>query len=601
MASECDTSDPVLDKKVKQWLAWDKNVITREEVLELVQGKKLKELHARFDKHIEFGTAGLRAGMEAGPARMNDLTVIQASQGLLRHLEAVNPDCKTQGVVIGYDARHNSKRFAALTSAVMLHAGVPVFLFSNIVPTPFVPYTIKKYGCAAGVMVTSSHNPKGDNGYKVYWGNGAQIIPPHDKGIANHINQNLEPWPNSWDTSIVESSPLKRDLLEEVEKVYTNDLQKKCLHRSINQSTKLRFTYTAMHGVGTRFVQMAVEAFGLPPLVLVKEQVEPDPEFPTVKYPNPEEGKSALDLAQKTADENNSTVILANDPDADRFALAEKQKDGSWKIFSGNEVGALLGWWLFFCYKEKEQNYNGDDVYMVASTVSSKILQAIGKKEGFHFEETLTGFKWMANKANDLTQDGKTVLFAFEEAIGFMCGIEVLDKDGVATAVIVAEMAAYLATINTTCTEQLQEIYKIYGYHCSNNSYFLCLHPPTITSIFERIQKFENGHYPSSCGQYKIRGIRDLNTGYDSNQPNKQAVLPVSKSSQMITFTFENGCVATLRTSGTEPKIKYYTEMCADPSRSDRDKIKEELDAVVQALVDNFLEPEKNKLIPKGK
>lgn len=238
------------------------------------------------------------------------------------------------------------------------------------------------------------------------------------------------------------------------------------------------------------------------------------------------------------------------------------------------------------------------NVYMLATTVSSKILKAIALKEGFHFEETLPGFKWIGSRVKDLLDNGKEVLFAFEESIGFMCGTAVLDKDGVSAAVVIAEMASYLETKNLTLAQQLTEIYEMYGYHISKTSYFLCYEPPTIKRVFEKLRNFDSPKsYPKSCGAYGILHVRDVTTGYDSSQLNKKSVLPTSKNSQMITFTFQNGCVATLRTSGTEPKIKYYAEMCARPEQSDTTFLEDQLQKVIEALIENFLEPSKNGLI----
>jgi phosphoglucomutase/phosphopentomutase len=215
-----------------------------------------------------------------------------------------------------------------------------------------------------------------------------------------------------------------------------------------------------MHGVGYQFSVDVFKAFNHKPFIPVKQQIEPDPEFPTVKFPNPEEGKSALNLSIETANANNSTIILANDPDADRLAIAEKLPNNNWKIFNGNEIGALLGWWLWHSFHEKNKNADPKDVYMLYSTVSSNILNAIAQVEGFNCEDTLTGFKWMANRAVELIKQGKTVLFAFEEAIGFMCGTRVLDKDGITAEAIVAEMAVYLHAVEKrTLNEQLGWIY----------------------------------------------------------------------------------------------------------------------------------------------
>ncbi|RXN25513.1 phosphoglucomutase-2 [Labeo rohita] len=564
------TGDIRLDQAVTQWLQYDKNPKTAAAVRSMVKDKAMSELQKCFGARMEFGTAGLRAAMGPGVSRMNDLTIIQTTQGFCAYLEQCFTDLKQRGVVIGFDARANppsggsSKRFACLAASVFISRGVPVYLFSDITPTPYVPFTVSHLGLCAGVMVTASHNPKQDNGYKVYWANGAQIIPPHDKGIAAAIEQNLEP--------------------------------------ELNKNSEVKIVHTSVHGVGHIFVQAAFKAFDLHPPYAVEEQKDPDPEFPTVKYPNPEEGEGVLTLSFALADKEGATVILANDPDADRLAIAQKQESGQWRVFTGNELGALLGWWIFQCWKQQKDEGKASikDVYMLSSTVSSKILRAIAVKEGFHFEETLTGFKWMGNRARELLDQGKTVLFAFEEAIGYMCSPAVLDKDGVSAAAIAGEFVSYLASKNITLSHQLRSIYEEYGYHISKNSYFICHNQDTIKGMFERLRNYDGKNsYPKECGGFAITAVRDLTTGYDSNQPDNKAVLPTSKSSQMITFTFANGGVATIRTSGTEPKIKYYTELCAAPGNSDLNQLKTELDNLVDAIVEHFYQPEKNNLTPR--
>lgn len=596
--------DARLDKAVTDWLTWDKNPKTLELVKQMVADGKKEDLQACFGSRMEFGTAGLRAAMGPGISQMNDLTIIQTTQGFCRYLEKNINDLKERGVVIGYDARAHpasggsSKRFARLAATTFVSQGIKVYMFSDITPTPFVPYAVTHLKLCAGIMVTASHNPKQDNGYKVYWENGAQIIPPHDSGIAQSIEENLEPWPTAWDDTVIDDSSLLQDPYQSINKDYFKDIQKHCFHRDINKASKVKFVHTSVHGVGHKFVQSAFKAFDFSPPLPVEEQKDPDPEFTTVKYPNPEEGKGVLKLSFALAEKEGARIILANDPDADRLAVAEKQESGEWKVFSGNELGALLGWWIFTCWKEKNQDPEAvKNVYMLASTVSSKILRAIAVKEGFHFEETLTGFKWMGNRAKQLIDQGKTVLFAFEEAIGYMCCPFVLDKDGVSAAVIAAELASYLATKNVTLTQQLNSIFNKYGYHISRNSYFICYDQKTIHDLFEHLRNY-NGEkaYPKLCGKIDVSSVRDLTTGYDSNQPDNKAILPTSKSSQMITFTFANGGVATMRTSGTEPKIKYYAELCAAPGNSDFDMLKKELDDLADAIEEYFFQPEKNKL-----
>lgn len=342
----------------------------------------------------------------------------------------------------------------------------------------------------------------------------------------------------------------------------------------INNEAKLQIVYTAMHGVGYPYVERAFELSKLQPVNAVIEQRDADPEFPTVKFPNPEEGKSCLILSMKLADEIGSDLILSNDPDADRLACAERDiNTHQWRVFNGNELGSLLGWWSVQYFKEKSSATDLRNCYVMASTVSSKMLGSMAKIDGFNFEETLTGFKWMGNRSVELMESGKNVLFAYEEAIGFMFSPAVLDKDGVSAAAHLATMASFLKVKeNMTLGQKLEELYKTYGYHYSINSYFLCNEPEKIVKIFERIRNWnaKSGAYPPSIfdGKYKIKNIRDLTTGVDTSRPDGKAQLPSSKTSQMITFTFENGTVVTLRTSGTEPKIKYYSEFCASPEET---------------------------------
>lgn len=595
-------ADADVTAKVNEWLLWDKNEVTRKQIEQLHKSGDHDRLRKLLVDRLEFGTAGLRGVMGPGYAAMNDLVIIQTSQGVAKYILSTLPDATKKGVAIGYDGRYNSHRFARLAAVAFLQLNIPVYLFSKLTPTPFIPFTVLRLGCSAGIMVTASHNPKDDNGYKVFWSNGPQIIPPHDSGIHASIKKNLEPWEKAWDIEQTESNPLCKDPLAEVSKQYYELIASTTFDRSVNEKCDLTFTFTSMHGVSHTYMVQAFETCGFKHFVPVKEQMDPDPEFPTVKFPNPEEGKSALDLSFATADKAGSRLILANDPDADRLAVAERQPNKEWKVFTGNEIGGLLGWWLWHCYRAKNPNTPADDVYMISSTVSSKILSAIAAKEGFNFVETLTGFKWMGNKACQLLKQGKTVLLAFEEAIGYMCGTTVPDKDGVTAAMHVAQMAAYLDTKKLTLTDQLGVLYDRYGYHVSNNSYYICHHQPTIKKMFERLRNYSGKNtYPRKLGSYTIKNIRDLTTGFDDTQPDNKAVLPTSSSSQMITFYFENSCVITIRTSGTEPKIKYYSELCSKPGveRKLWKNLEDELKQIVTLMVEDFFQPQLNGLKPR--
>ncbi|XP_043256630.1 glucose 1,6-bisphosphate synthase [Colletes gigas] len=598
-----NTGNDELDDKINEWLMWNKDPKAERQVEKLISDNNSKVLFNLFLKRLEFGTAGLRGCMGPGYSQMNDLVIVQTGQGLSKYLIDVVLDVTAKGVVIGYDGRHHSKRFAELTATIFAARNIKVYLFSKVVPTPFISYSILKYKCAAGIMITASHNPKNDNGYKVYWENGAQIISPHDKKIQKYILENLEPIESSWNVSKIYNSPLYKDPWNDIMESYCYDLKQTVLYPEVNKNTILKFTYTPMHGVGYEYMSAAFNTANLKPFIVVEQQKLPDPEFSTVKFPNPEEGKSALDLSIKVANENSSSIIIANDPDADRLACAIKITNDEWYIFSGNELGALLGWWMMHVYQVQHPDTDFSHTYMLASTVSSKILASMAKQEGFNFEETLTGFKWMGNRTVELKKAGKEVIFAFEEAIGFMCGSNVLDKDGISAGMHIAELSTYLETMGLTLRDKLDEIYARYGYHISKNSYWICHEPDVIKIIFERLRNYadEPNTYPTSIldGKYSIIGVRDLTTGYDNTKPENKALLPVSKSSQMITFTFKNGLVVTLRTSGTEPKIKYYSELCASPEKQNLNILRNMLDEMVSAVVAEFLQPELNGLISR--
>ncbi|TPX36225.1 phosphoglucosamine mutase [Synchytrium microbalum] len=573
------------------------NPSTRAEIEALVNQKAWKDLDSLLTERMAFGTAGLRAAMGAGFSRMNDLTVIQATQGLCQYMLKVNPDVSKQGVVVGHDHRHHSLSFAQLTAAVFISKGIKVYYYKNLTHTPLVPYGVKKLKAAAGIMITASHNPKQDNGYKVYWSNACQIIPPHDTGIADMILQHLQPW--TWDYELCQTSPLSSDPSEQLAVEYFEDVKKLSYYHDTNSTTDLTFCYTAMHGVGWPFAERSFKAFGHKPFVITPEQVEPNPDFPTVEYPNPEEGKGALTLAMKAADAANARIILANDPDADRLAIAEKLSSTDWHIYSGNEIGSILGCWVWENY-QKSSKKSDKGAAMLASTVSSKMLEVVAKKEGFYFEDTLTGFKWLGNRAITLSEQGYDVVFAFEEAIGFMVGDIVHDKDGVSALSVVAELAVELSRKGMRVYDYLQQLYQRYGFFVSNNSYFICHEAATIQSIFDKIRygakrapaPDHSYSYPTHLGGFKVTSVRDLTVGYDTSTSDHIPKLPSSASSQMITFRLENDCVITLRTSGTEPKIKYYSEL----SGSSKESATASLDAIIADMTDKLLEPQANKL-----
>ncbi|ESL08628.1 phosphomannomutase-like protein [Trypanosoma rangeli SC58] len=572
-----------LEERVQQWILWDKDPQQRGVIEKLWQEGNTDELQRLLGTRMEFGTAGLRAKVGAGTCQMNSLTVIQTAQGLSACLKSTftEDELSSKGVVIGFDGRHGSRRFAELSANVFINAGIRTRLFGQVVPTPFVPFSIRLFGCVAGVMVTASHNPKEDNGYKVYWSNGAQIIPPYDKNISQAILDNLEPLDSSWETAAGASDPL-----QEVWSQYFATLKSE--YKPLATGYPVKFTYTALHGVGCPFTVKALETVGVPQhcVSIVKEQAEPDPEFPTVKFPNPEEGAGTLMLAMETASASGSKYILANDPDADRLAVAERQDDGSWCVFTGNEVGALLGWWVVF--RARRFGESLQNCYFMSSIVSSKILGSIATKEGLCHAETLTGFKWMGSLSESLQRESSArVLLAFEEAIGYMWGTRVFDKDGVTAAAVVADMASFVEEVEKkSLSEKLFEIFKQYGFHFTCNSYVVARDPTRIREMFKAMATMQDGAYPDKVAGARVLHIRDLATGIDTRMPDKRATLPVSASSPIVTFYFDNGVTMTIRGSGTEPKLKWYAELITEDSSR-----KEELAVFVDRVVEELVRP----------
>ena len=494
---------------------------------------------------LTFGTAGLRAQMGAGFSRLNSLTVIQTSQGLAKYLLENEPEAATAGIVIGHDARRNSTKFAELVAAVFILKGIKVWWYEDLVHTPMVPFGVTHLHAAAGVMITASHNPAQDNGYKVYGSNGCQINSPADSMISASILQNLVPL--TW--NITKNKALQQPILLPMKAKYLELVAR--VGGSPGNCRPPKFVYTPMHGVGLTYMVDALNTIRIGGfMTMVEQQAQPDPDFPTVKYPNPEE-KGALDLAMYTADQAGIRLILANDPDADRFAAAEKV-GSQWYQFKGDEVGVLLADFLLArSPPDTKQNH-----YMLTSAVSSSMLSYMAARRGFIVEETLTGFKWLGNRGLDLQKRGEKVHFAYEEALGYMIPDVVLDKDGIAAAIM------FLAAISDWGSpwNRLQQLYKTYGYFEIMNTYWRSPNVDTTSTIFDQIRGFGDP-VPPFVGDRRVVRWRDLTRAYDSSTETHMPTLPSSASSQMITCWLDGtlvdqGVRFTVRASGTESKIK---------------------------------------------
>lgn len=436
------------------------------------------------------------------------------------------------------------------------------------------------------------------SGLQVYWTNGAQITTPHTTGIQRCILKNLKPKKDSWNQHVLCSNDLLSNPFEEILVAYFQSLKSQLItpFLEVPQKYPLDHIYTAMNGVGYPFVKLAFSTNDFGPVIPLANQVSPDPEFPSTPVL-----RVSVASAERQATLKKADIILANDPDAGCFAAAEVVRR-KYKVFNFNELGALFGWWALETYVMREEDPDVSNCVMIASNVSSKILKSMAEVEGFTFLETLSGFNWIGNKVAEEQNNGRDVLFAFDELFGFMLSAKVLDRDGISAAAHLASMASYLRSErNIKLQDKLNEIYNNYGYHTSKVSQHLFHNRRTVNQIFHRLRTFDNGQkntYPTSImdGEFQIVSVRDLKTGYDSGENDKQADLPSSKANEMITFTFSNGFVITLRASKTEPMITYYAEICGQPENKMWSELTCTLEQMVRAVVNEFYEPEKNGL-----
>ena len=538
---------PPFREAAEAWLAEDCDPKTVSELRELIQRADrndeaaLRELRESFDGQLEFGTAGLRGLLGAGPQRMNRVLVRKVSAGLAAYLKEHVSDAAERGVVIGHDARHNSRVFAEDTASVLAGAGIKVYLAHRPWPTPTTAWVVTTTKAAAGVMVTASHNPPAYNGYKVYWGNGAQIVPPHDKGIAAAIAQigrsDALPMP---DLNIARDRGLLVELDETMHDRYLEAVIALRAQRELDGS-KLIIAYTPLHGVGAASVEAALERGGFPRVHSEPSQRQPDPDFPTVAFPNPEE-KGAMDRVLELAHRSNADVVLANDPDADRLCCAVPD-EGTYRVLTGDQVGALLADYLL--------EVSPKDKRMVATTVvSSQLLSYLAKQTGADYRETLTGFKWIGNAAMDYEREtGGRFVLGYEEALGYSVGPLVRDKDGVSACLIFAELVAWNRARGKTVLDQLDDIYRRVGLFVTEQVSITKPGADGLAEIRAAMARFRK-EPPSEVGGHAVEQTNDLSRGAGGLPP-----------SDVLVFKLAGGRRIIMRPSGTEPKLKNYYEV----------------------------------------
>ena len=530
--------DSNLTSRVQSWIEQDPDAVTKSQLTELVNAAQtdqaaLLELQDAFSAPLEFGTAGLRGALGAGPNRMNRVTVLQAASGLAHYL--VQQGFSGRKVVIGFDARYNSDVFADDTARVMSGAGLEPVIFSHVVPTPVLAFAIRHLGACAGVMVTASHNPPQDNGYKVYLGDGRQIVSPVDEQISKLIK-------TVTDVREIVQGDAGKKVSDQVVDTYTSLTSQLIMSGPITDAQRKSVTsvYTAMHGVGWKTLQSVFSASGFNEPNAVLEQRDPDPAFPTVAFPNPEE-KGALDIAIALAKKNSVDVLLANDPDADRFAAAVSNSSGDWVTLRGDQIGSLLGWWLIERVKLTGSNLSGT---FANSIVSSMMLESIAKSAGLEYESTLTGFKWVS-RVNNLT-------FGYEEALGYCVDPDnVSDKDGISAAAMFMEMLAHLKSQEKTIWRVLDELALAHGLHATDQVSVRVTSSDQVALTMAGIRNTP----PTKFGGLQVSSIDDLAIGLGGLPKTDAVIIHLAGNDQI------QKARVIVRPSGTEPKIKCYLEV----------------------------------------
>ena len=552
-------------EQAEAWRAQDPDAETRAELDALIESARagdaaaVAELHARFDHRLEFGTAGLRGRIEAGSARMNRVLVSQAAAGLAAYLLEKARDVQPS-VVIGYDGRKNSRVFAEDTAELMAGAGVRAILLPRLLPTPVLAFAVRHLDTSAGVMVTASHNPPQDNGYKVYLGDeddGSQIVPPADAEIAAHILRVAS------GQSVLE---LPRGAYEIADEEVVDEYVRLTAEIATPASAELRFVYTAMHGVGWETAQRVFAAAGFGEPIVVAEQIEPDAAFPTVAFPNPEE-PGAMDLAFETAAAHGADFVIANDPDADRLAVAvpvgSADVAANWRRLSGNEVGCLLGW-----RAASRLARLGRDGTLAASIVSSPALRQIAERYRLDYVDTLTGFKWVSRAPG--------LAFGFEEALGYLVDPEkIRDKDGISAAVEFLSLMTELKSEGRTLLDHENEFAEKFGAYASSQ---ISIRVSELSEISARMNGLRQ-NLPASIGAVRVDHIDDFADGFEQFPPG-----------DILRIWLVDGSRVILRPSGTEPKLKIYidassTTGTAQERRAAADRAVAALDVAMRELL----------------
>ncbi|WP_413232299.1 phospho-sugar mutase [Oceanotoga sp. DSM 15011] len=559
-------NSPVIDEQTKQ------------ELLSIKDDEE--EIKNRFIFDLEFGTAGLRGILGAGSNRMNIYTVAKATQGLADYINFRGKEYAKKGVAIAYDVRHFSKEFSEIASSVLTANGIKVYLFEDIRPTPELSFAIRHFKAASGIVITASHNPKEYNGYKVYWEEGSQILSEVADGITNNI-KNIKSFEEIkyLDLEKAKEENLLTIIGKEVDDEYTR-LVKSLAIRDEELDKDIKIIYTPLNGTGNIPVRRVLKERGFKNVIVVPEQENPDPNFTTVGYPNPEDTK-AFKYSESLGKKENAEILIATDPDCDRLAVEVKDENGEYVPLNGNQTGAILI--NYILESKNEKNLINNDGFIVKSIVTGDLGKVIAESYGVKTYETLTGFKNICGKENELLKQNKTFHFGYEESIGYVTGTFVRDKDGVISSMFLSEAAAYYKTKGKTLLDVLEDIYIKYGYYRENNF-------SIVLEGLEGKEKISNmminyrKNFPKSINDIKLIKYVDYQEEkeYDIiNNKNSEVDIP---KSNVLRFWFEDGSWYAVRPSGTEPKIKVYIYSKGKTLKESENKLKLFKESILKEL-----------------
>lgn len=539
-----------------------------------------EEIEDRFYKDLEFGTAGLRGVIGIGTNRMNKYTVTKATQGLANYI--IKKNGQERGVAIAYDSRRMSKEFSEETALCLNANGIKTYRFDSLRPTPELSFAVRQLNCIAGIVITASHNPPEYNGYKVYWEDGAQIVEPTDKEIINEVNAITDfSTIKTIDKTDAERKGLYNTIGKEIDDKYIETLKKLVVNQdAINKMQKdIKIVYTPLHGTGNIPVQRILKEIGFENVYVVPEQENPDGEFPTVSYPNPEDPK-AFTLALKLANKVDADIVLANDPDADRLGVYVKDtKTKEYIQFNGNMTGNLLAEYIL---SQKQANgtlpSNGA---VIKTIVSSNLTDAIAKQYNVELFSTLTGFKNIAKIIRGFEENNNEYecLYSYEESYGCIIGTHARDKDGIVAVMTLCEAAAYYKMNGMTLWDQMNNMYKKYGYY-KEKQFSITLKGAEGAEQIKKMMENLRNNPPSAIGKYKVLSVGDYNSQIiHNNETGKETNTKLPKSN-VLYYELEDDAWCCVRPSGTEPKIKFYMGV--------KEKSMEEAERQLQNIEDNM-------------